>query len=500
MPTFTQAMLLGTERIGATPQPPHPALAGAWNRLDWNGARETALLDAVALVATARCAGAMAVSGIPSMPPAPPEACPLASSRSIAVLRRLFAEEWRALLPEWMELCAKQGALIPPFFLRTLFHLASNPVERDLVRRIAGERGRWLARLNPEWSWINAGDTSAPVDLSLWETGTPDERLGLFCRLRQTAPAEARELLEKTWADETPDFRQQTIGAMRTGLQASDEPFLTVALKDKRKDVRAATQGLLALLPVSGLAERMGKRAEVLLTCPRSFLSRKLEVALPATFDPAWAADGLESKPPAGIGEKAFWTQQILALVSLQHWTDRFGLDPAKLVDLAVKSGDWADLLIGAWYRSACLHRDAEACAALIGPILARQKPPMPGVPAQTAATTLLSSCDEARRWRIVAELPELAWAALPLLTGNPKPAEGRTLFAHLARSLRDGFNPGGSPAAVLAARRVPPDLHAEASRQLTRENGLSKPAENFLQALELRAAMHEAFAQPLHP
>jgi hypothetical protein len=39
--------------------------------------------------------------------------------------------------------------------------------------------------------------------------------------------------------------------------------------------------------------------------------------------------------------------------------------------------------------------------------------------------------------------------------------------------------------------------LRDEAARLLERDNGLSKPAEHFLQALDLRAAMHAAFAVP---
>ncbi|MEO6994609.1 MAG: DUF5691 domain-containing protein [Lacunisphaera sp.] len=500
MPTFTQALLLGTERIGTAPLPPHPALNEAWSQFDWAGAKETAVLDAAALVGIARSAGAVAIKVERETEAAPTETKPYAAPRAVAILRRLFAEEWRALLPEWMELGVKQGSIVPPFFLRTLFHLAGNAAERDLVRQVSGERGRWLARQNPEWSWITGGAPAASLDPSVWETGTTDERAGWFRRMRQSAPAEARQQLEKTWADEVPDFRTQALEMMRIGLSMVDESFLTKALKDRRKEVRVVAQALLASLPQAGLTERMRTRAETLLTCQRSFLSKKLEVTLPAAFDPAWAADAIEEKAPAGVGEKAFWTQQILAVVPVQYWVTKFGVDLAKLIDLANKSGDWADLLFGAWYRSACLHRDPEACAALLRPILVRQKPPVAGISALPAATTLLANCDEAERWRMVADVPEIAWAALPLLTGLAKPAEGRALFDHLATALRDGFNPGGSPTAVLAARRLPPSLYGEAAKRLARDNGLSKPAEAFLQALELRAEMHKSFSQPPPP
>lgn len=495
MTTLTQTLLLGTERGSAPPAAPHPALAAAWPQLDWSGDRAAALLEAAALAGTARCAAIVPTQIAAGFDAAPAETQPYARPAAIAVLRRLLGEEWRALLPEWLDLCAQRGALVPPFFLRALFQLAHEPADRERVRRVAGERGRWLARLNAEWSWLLGGsDAAGTPDVALWEVGTPEERLGVFVALRRTNPAAARSLAARTWSDETPDFREQLIEAMRDGLGADDEPFLVPALKDKRKGVRTGAQTLLAVLPNSALTARMRTRAEALVIYSRSFLSRKLEVALPEAFGADWAADALESKPPAGIGEKAYWTQQILALVPLRHWAEKFGLEPPKLIELAAKSSEWADLLLGAWYRSACLHRDAVASAALIPVLLARQKSPAPGVPAATAAVTLLENCRADQRWEIVVATAELAWAALPVLEGTPTPAQGRALFAHLARGLRDGFNPGGSPVAVLAARRIPPALHADAARELARDNGLTKPAEAFLQALELRAALHEAF------
>lgn len=497
MPTFTQALLLGTERLSVPPAPPHPLLAAAWAQLDWAGAKESALLDAAALVATTRSAGTCATASIPALEPAPAETRAVVSSRAVAVLRRLLPEECRALLPEWLELCAARGLIVSPFYLRSLFNLATDDTLRALVRQVAGERGRWLARQNPEWVWLTSGDAAQPLDAATWETGTTDERVIWFTQLRAKAPDEARTQLEKTWAEEIPDFRETILEAMRPGLSVADEPFLTRLLKDRRKGVRTGAQALLATLPASAFAGRQRARAEALLTLHRGFLSKKLEITLPAEFDAAWAADGLEEKPPAGVGAKAFWAQQILALVPLDHWVKKFDLEPDKLIELAGKSSDWADLLFAAWYRSAQLHRDADAAAVLIRPILARQKPVTPGVAPLAAATSLLALCSDAKKWQLATEIADFTWPALPLLLGQPRPHEARALLAHLTASLRDGYNPGGSPAAVLAARRVSPELHAEAARLLARDNGLSKPAEAFLHALELRANLHAAFTQP---
>lgn len=493
MPTFTQALLLGTERLTTAPAVPHSALDDAWARLDWTGAKETALLEASALLGTARAAGAPTGGALPPGDAAPAEARPVAPARAVAILRQVLTEDLRPLLPEWLGLCAQRGARVPPFFLRTLLETVSTRDERELLLRTMGERGRWLARQNPAWAWVGA--TAPQPDPALWETGTDDERLAALQHLRATAPAQATELAAKTWAEDQPEFRLRVLALLLPALSLADEPLLIRALGDRRKELRAAAQAALASLPGSGLATRMRTRAEGLLAFPRGLLGRKVEVSLPAAFDAMWKADGIEEKPPAGVGEKAHWALQILALVPVAYWTIKYGIDAEALITLAGKSSDWGDLVLGAWFRAACVHRDATTAAALIRPLLTRPKALPPGTTPQAAAVALLGVCDEKQRWQIVAAEADLAWPALSLLTGTPTLAEGRAVFEQLWRALRDGFNPGGSPTAVLAARHLPPALREEAARRLARDNGLSKPAEAFLQALELRAELHAAFS-----
>jgi hypothetical protein len=497
MATFTQAILLGAERLATAPVAPHAALGEAWANLDWAGSKETAWLEAAAVVGLSRSAGAVARAGFQPSRVAPTETTPVATLRATAVLRRLLAEEWRALLPEWLEQCARQGMRVPPFFLRALFETIQKPEERTLLVRVIGERGHWLAQQNPAWSWVLAA-TPQP-DPAWWETGSEEERLARWRHVRATERTRAFDMLAATWSDEAPEFRERALGLLASDLGSDDEPLLIRGLGDRRKDVRATAQRLLARLPGSALAARMREHAQKILFAQRGLLSRRLEVNLPPSFDPVWKTDGIEEKPPAGVGEKAFWTQQIISLVPFAYWRNLFEVDSVALVALAVKSGEWTELLLGAWFRAAVIHRDGEAAAALLRPLLARPKALAPGTTPAAAATALLAVCNETERWRIAALEPELAWIALPLLTGTPDPVEGRALFDHLSSSLRDGLNPGGSAAAVLAALRTPIDLRDEASLRLARENGLSKPAEAFLQALELRAELHAAFSSTSH-
>lgn len=495
MATLHQTLLLGTERLTTPPASPHPALAVAWAQLDWAGGREAALLEAISLAGIARSAGGLPEVIAERSSAAPAESRPLVSPAAVSVLRQVLAEEWSSLLPEWLELAAARDLLVPPFFLPGLLQRKFTAEQQGWMRKVAGERGAWLGRQNPAWSWIGAERAAAAeTGIGLWETGTPEERLAWWRRCRESNPAQARELLEKTWGEEELDFRRQLLEAMAIGLSLADEPWLTRLLKERRKELRVAAQGLLATLPGSGFAQRMRERALRLLKVERGLLGRKIEVQLPVAFDLSWRDDAIEEKPPTGMGEKAFWTLQILSLVPLHFWIEQARIEADRLVDLAAKSGEWVDLLLGAWYRATRIHREPAAAAALFKPVLARPSVWPAGTGPQEIATTLLELCSPAERWKIAAENDNQAWLALPLLGGTPSPGDARAVLQHWAKSLRDGYSPGGSPTAVLAARRLPPTVRDEAARLLARENGLSKPAETFLQALELRAALHASF------
>jgi hypothetical protein len=494
-PTFEQMLLLGTERLNDVPAAVHPLLEVAWRQLDWAASKETAFLEASALAGAAISAGASTQAISTATTLAADETHMEAPAPAIALLQRLLTDEWRSLLPEWLELCASRRFIVPPFFLPPLLQAGGDDPHRDLLGRVVGRRGLWLAKQNSDWAWLHRSSPADPLDNALWETGAPDERIAWLEQTRRNDPADARAALEKTWADEAPDFRLRALTTLSTRLSPADEPFLAQLLKERRKDVRQTAQSLLAALPESGLALRMRERADRLLVLQRSFLSKKIEVTLPASFDASWQSDAIDEKPPAGMGEKAFWARQILGLVPVSHWAKTWGLDTHRVIELATNSSDWADLLLGAWFRSAALHRDAGVSAAIFPALLAHPQALPQGTPAPAAVAALLPLCDPGERWKLAASNPEIAWHALPHLEGEPALSDARAVFAQLAKTLRDGYSPGGTPGAVLAARRMPVSLRDEASVALMRENGLSKPAEAFLQALELRTALHTAFS-----
>lgn len=494
MATFQQTALLGTERLTTPPVAPHAALDDAWHRLDWVGDREGAMLDALALVGVAQAAGSVATRRAAVAAGAEPDTRAFAPAAAAALLPQLLEGEFRALLPEWLGLCAQAGTVLPPAYLPRVFGAASAE-ERGTLAPVLGERGRWLLRQNPAWHRLL--DTSATLPDDTWELGSPAERLAWLRARRCSDPAEALTRLQKGWAEEAADFREQALAELAAGLSAADEPFLAGCLSDRRKEVRQTAQRLLARLPASALAGRMRERATSLVTYQRGFLSKRLEVEPPAAFDKAWKADAVEERPPAGVGEKAYWVRQIVACVPFAELRTRTGLGTSDLVGLALK-GEWGELLSEAWYASLAVAPDAELAAELFRRILGGgMKPPGGQAPAALVAT-LLPLCAEAERWTLALDHAGqglTAWLSLPHLPGNPEPWQAARLLAALAPAIRDGAVPGGSPQAVLVARRLPMSLRAEAARLVARENGPTKTADTFLRAFDLRAAMRTAFS-----
>src|SRR5207249_3260798 len=117
-------------------------------------------------------------------------------------------------------------------------------------------------RQNPDWSGLFV--TSVENADETWQTGTPQQRKLLLAVLRSSDPDKARELVESTWAEDSPEDRTAFLEAFAAGLAPADEPLLEKALDDKRKPVRDAAAQLLARLATSQLAHRMSTRLAAL--------------------------------------------------------------------------------------------------------------------------------------------------------------------------------------------------------------------------------------------
>ncbi|MFB9583990.1 DUF5691 domain-containing protein [Streptomyces goshikiensis] len=394
------AALLGTERRQGSPE---------------------ALLDAAAVQTVRRRAGLRPAEAGPRPEPAPRDPRPVppeAARRRLAQLlagrsaaaggggRRGGAPDLTELLPQWLATAGRHGYRAPAALVPALLEAARARTDlRPQALALAGARGLWLARLNPDWRFAlrgGPGGAGALPELTdaagverLWQEGLFAERVALLGAVRAQEPAGATRLLATTWATERAEDRLMFLDSLRVGLSEGDEPFLEAALGDRSRNVRATAAELLSALPGSALAGRMAERA---LACvgPEG-------VVPPAECDAGMLRDGVVKRPPAGRGERAWWLGQLVEAAPLSRWRERFGgLGPAEILARPTAEG-WAEEFHAAWCRAAVRQRDPEWSKALLGSAAA---PPAagPGTASIAERAKLLSVLPEGERAAWVAE------------------------------------------------------------------------------------------------
>lgn len=361
---LTALALIGTARRPTLPAPPPGPLADLLAQLD---APEpaAALLQAAAATTLYRHAGALPPpSPTEPIPPCPPDAREPCSHQAARLLRTIL-EQHRPLLPEWLAALNARQRRAPDGAAPILLEIArTTPNLRPALLQAIGERGPWLAALNPAWAFAVATPDDPAAITAAWQTGTRDERLSILHRLRAAQPAQARDLIATTWSSEKADDRAAFITALAGELSQDDEPFLEAALDDRSQTVRSAAADLLARLPASRLAARMTARATELLH-HRGGLFARLDVTLPSACDDALQRDGVPRKPPRTTGERAWWLQAIIARTPPSAWNNAWRLSPAAILKLRADA-EWRPLLIEAWTTATRTYRDEEWAAALV--------------------------------------------------------------------------------------------------------------------------------------
>jgi hypothetical protein len=325
-----------------------------------------------------------AASGRVAGPAAEAEDLPGVGGAAGRRLARILGGEHERLLGEWLDLAAGVRRHVPPHVLPELLERGRR--DRSLRGRlgvVAGRRGRWLAGRNPDWGYLLDEPTGATWEVdrparldepegatsgfgrparpaepegAVWEFGRSADRLAHLRRLRAERPGAARDLLARSWEQEAPDDRAAFVAVLADGLSAGDEDFLEAVLDDRRREVRQEAAGLLARLPSSRLSARMAERALACVRLPSG--GRAVAVVPPETCDPDMRRDGIRPHPPRGVGERAWWLQQVVSRTPLAVWGD-----PGAA--LALPLDEWEGEVRAGWVRAAVSQRDPEWARAL---------------------------------------------------------------------------------------------------------------------------------------
>jgi Family of unknown function (DUF5691) len=522
-----EVALLGTARhtgdVPPTGTPVDPLLSVvAAESPEWR------LLLAAGAEAVYRQAGQAPRTGIPLPAPAGTELRPPCSLRATVVLHDVLRDS-PAVLPEALARLGAAGLRLAPTLLPEALSLRRPELRAALVP-VLGERGMWLARQHPDWAWVLA---DAPEDVAerqrRWEEGSPAERLAALRRERAMQPDVARGWLEATWKQEKADARASLLSALEVGLGPADTALLESALEDRSQAVRAAAAGLLSRLPTSAFAQRQVERADALVsfTPPPPGVSGLwgamkarlqgespsgvLVVEPPASLPREWERDGIAPKPPQGLGERAHWLSQLLALVPPSHWEARLSATPAQLVRAAVAS-DWCLALALGWSRAAEAF-EARTWAAPLWDLWQGLAERPAGVQGAAAAQylhsllSLMSAADaEERVLRVVEHVGVHAASLEALVRALPAPWSA----AAAERYLRElGRRLGGAertewtwastlaPAALaLPSEAVPRAIAlASAYEGAALPSGFARPVDTFLTTLRMRQRLLEEIA-----
>ncbi len=260
--------------------------------------------------------------------------------------------------------------VLPPEVLPLLLQSKEADVRRCLIP-VLGERGKWLCRQNPDWSFFHDNaERQTLVDLDAmkqtWDEGTIDQRCQALVILRRSDPLAARDWVAQIFTKEKSNHRVKLLEAFETGLCDDDEAFLESCLNDRSSAVGAAAARLLCRLPRSALAGRMRDRAAAILAVETKGLileKTKLVCTPPQEIDRDWERDGIAKRSPSGVGERAFWTERVLAAVPPSFWPGHFGLEPAALIT-AVADDPFAASVVAGWAEAAVLFAASDRASA----------------------------------------------------------------------------------------------------------------------------------------
>ena len=326
-----------------------------------NDDRDVALLSTAALIGVAYLAGRIPDKLNEFGEASPLEAQQYISDEASVFLKRILDGEYQDVLPEFLSITSSLGRIVPPETLPALLGLGRNKLRRSVLP-VIGERGKWLARHNPSWTYALGREDESDV----WENGTRSERVDLLERVREYNAKHALELIQSTWEVDPYEERAAFVATLRNSLSLEDEPFLETCLDDPRKEVRDSALDLLIRLPESRHSARMAARLLPLLVYKSSILKgATIQVTLPQQVDASAKRDGVTASAISKkMGKQANLLAQMISLIPPSFWSQKWNQTPEKLLQAALKS-EWKEALISGWYLGVVRSKDPEWAAAI---------------------------------------------------------------------------------------------------------------------------------------
>jgi Family of unknown function (DUF5691) len=302
--------------------------------------RESAFLKAAALTWLYEKAGHKPDrTPLPDMAVAPAETLPQAPPQYKVLLNRILSEDKLPIHLILSVLCQKMASknvLIPPDLLVPILTIAEkSDLKRkpDLLQRVIGERGKWLAQFNKKWAFL----TPKPIE-TLWNEGSNAERRDVLDALRQTDPSQAFAYMSQVWNEINATERRGFLKILekypsndatelafleRFFEELSDEKART---KDINRQMREDVVAILLLNPQSKLYGFVLENLTQYVKTEKKLLglSSKTKITVPQGEDDFFNVMNLERlfgvKKTASETVAEFMLRQFLTMLHPQFW------------------------------------------------------------------------------------------------------------------------------------------------------------------------------------
>jgi hypothetical protein len=265
---------------------------------------------------------------------------PYCSSKASDMLKTILEEELNPFLKLWLKLCASNDLCVAPELIPELLDISTRKKEfRKLILTVAGKRGEWLSKLNPQWNFSSPSTDQNTV----WETGSPEQRKELLGRLRRNNPGEALELLKTTWATEGANEKVTYLEILRIKLSAGDLAWLE-SLKEKGQKVNAAIVDLIKSIPTSSIVQEYSnvlknainiKKGKALLGMINKTV---LDVSDSLAIPDAVFKSGIEKlSSDKNVSDNQYILAQLISSVPPSFWNDHLQLSTEGVIQLFQK-------------------------------------------------------------------------------------------------------------------------------------------------------------------
>jgi hypothetical protein len=356
MDMLLKAALVGTAKHPKLPLDPAHDVDALLTRIQAAHQEHELLLRAGGWSLYQQC-GQVARTDVPRLDPAPEAESTGMNRRWVDVIRQTMVSDDKELLLEFIRALQETRNDFPHELLPTALGFNDQEV-REALLPVLGERGRWLSRLNPSWSWVSSGVAALTAQdrtalQRAWDEGTIGQRRLALSVLRQGDPEEGRRWLEQVLPQEKADRRAELVEQLRFGISLQDEPLLERLLDDRSEQVRLQAAQLLRRLTDSAFAARMRARGEAMLQPSTKAKTFKLKCTPPEEIDKHWIRDGIPAKAPHGRGKRGFWAELVLSSIPPSHWVNHFQKPSGELI-AAIQDDDFAGDVIMAWTRALC--------------------------------------------------------------------------------------------------------------------------------------------------